>query len=854
MRFVRDEYRVYLSVTELAAYAYQRENVRVMTEKFGFVRVNADSDGIPSEFDVAETSLSPVEHGTSLHHAYETDAVSEPGVTTEVPLELSVFSGEYSVCVQGFADSISFDGRNHTVEEVKTLASFPRGLTPFSDPAHFAQAAIYAHLYAERYELPLVFVKLTFLRRSDGERISFAAPFTRIALSRMFESLLARAHPFIEIFARRMTDFPEQAKKMPFPYRSIRGWQTKFIQRAYSAMKHGHNLLVSAPTGIGKTMSSLFPAVKALGDGIADRVFYLTAKTVTGRAALDAAALLQKHVPELRCVMLLAKEQMCPSKKEMPELSSSLRCRMCEKTDSITDDLGRTYISYRERELAALTSLLMRDERLYTTESIVKTAAEHRVCPYELALDLSEHCPLIVCDYNYVTDERVRLRRYFKDVSRGEKYIFLFDEAHNLPDRVTSAYSAVLEPSLPDALSAVAARELLGDGDFLALTEEFSRSLAKCRRMCTESEYLMHTDDGEEIPCGYFEGTEIPANLAQSAERLAKYIGKLIRDGSEFTEVLDPLYSALSRAVSVVPFFDEKFRFFAHREGERVTVELLCIDPSGMIEKMISPAVSTVMFSATLSPMDYYREVTGQRHGETLELDSPYERDNLCLIAYDGISTRYSDRKATAEDCAEIIARCVEAREGNYMVYFPSYDYMKRVARRFRDIMPDAPMILQKPGMSFGERERFIRLFRSQKRAIVGFCVLGGMFSEGIDLAGESLIGSIIVGTGMPQLSAEQNIMAAYYDEKTERGHEFAYVCPGMNKVLQAAGRVIRSEDDRGVVLLIDDRYAEPSMRCLYPRHWRHMRFTADPDSLTAMLDEFWCGDGEAPAGTDRRF
>lgn len=840
MRFIADEYRVYLSVTELASYAFQRENVRLLTERFGFTRIGEE---MPPETDADETSLSPMEHGLQLHHAAQSDLVMEPGVSVEVPLERSVMLGDFSVCVQGFADSISYDGRNHTVEEIKTLSAFPRGLSPFSDPAHFAQTAVYAHLYCERYAVPAVFLKITFLRRSDGEKISFRAPFTRIALSRMFDSLLTRAHPFLEAFCRRRADFPAQAEKMPFPYPSIRDGQTKFIKYAYSAMMRGQNLLVSAPTGIGKTMSSLYPAVKALGAGAADRIFYLTAKTVTGQAAMEAAALLQKYVPELRCCMLLARESLCSSKKEMPGLRQASRCRICPNTDSITEDLGRTYIAYRERELAALKELLTSEDRMYTAERIRKTAKERRVCPYELSLDLSEYCPLIVCDYNYVLDESVRLRRYFKDVSRQEKYIFLFDEAHNLPDRVASTYSAKLDSAMAQTLGALAARELADDDEMKTLTAEFARALEDCRRMCTESEYLRTDENGEEIPCGFYEGNTVPNRLSGACEKLSKHIGKLIRDGSEFTDALDPVYRELSQAVSVFPWFDEKFRFFCTREGADVTVQMLCVDPSGMIGKMISPAVSSVMFSATLSPMEYFREVTGQQHGTALELDSPYERENLCLIACDGISTRYSDRKATADDCAEVIARCVEAREGNYMVYFPSYDYMKRVARRFRNIMPQCAMILQKPGMSFRERERFIRLFRSQEQAIIGFCVLGGMFSEGIDLAGESLIGSIIVGTGMPQLSAERNIMANYYQEKTEQGQRFAYVCPGMNKVLQAAGRVIRSENDRGVVLLIDDRYAEPEMRGLYPRHWRHMRFTADPDSLSAMLEDFWsCG------------
>jgi len=210
-------------------------------------------------------------------------------------------------------------------------------------------------------------------------------------------------------------------------------------------------------------------------------------------------------------------------------------------------------------------------------------------------------------------------------------------------------------------------------------------------------------------------------------------------------------------------------------------------------------------------------------------------------VAFDSISTRLGDRRDTAYDCAEVIAETVSANDGNYIVYFPSYDYMKKVCRVFAGMMPACSIVMQKPGMSYRERDRFISIFKSsEKGSVVGFCVLGGMFSEGIDLTGESLIGTIIVGIGMPQISAERNIMAAYYDEKTERGHEFAYTCPGMNKVLQAAGRVIRSESDRGVVVLIDDRLGEPNMKLLFPPHWRHIKYTGDTESLRAILDSFW--------------
>jgi Rad3-related DNA helicase len=371
--------------------------------------------------------------------------------------------------------------------------------------------------------------------------------------------------------------------------------------------------------------------------------------------------------------------------------------------------------------------------------------------------------------------------------------------------------------------------------------------MAELTGACTENEFFRTGENGEEISGGFYEAGRVPDALVRAAAEMAKLMLRCIREGADASEILTEPYAKLSKFVFAAGFFDERFRFFASREGSEVTAEILCLDPSGILRAMTKIARSVILFSATLSPIEYFREVTGLKKASALELESPYERDNLCLIAYDALSTRFSDRRGTAEDCAEIIAEAISARPGNYLVYFPSYDYMKRVCRLFTQVMPEAAVVMQRPGMSYRERERFIGIFHERTdltdEYTVGFCVLGGMFSEGIDLAGERLIGAVIVGTGMPQLSAERNIMSAYYDEKTERGRDFAYVCPGMNKVLQAAGRVIRSETDRGMVLLIDDRWAEPSMRLLFPKHWRHMRFTGDVYSMRVMLEEFWDGE-----------
>jgi len=850
MKFDRDANTMLLTVTELASYAFQRENPGILMRKFGFTKtvVTPDAYDYPGE-----SGLMPARHGTALHNVLETDTLtlavqsdSTVSVHTEVPLEKTAASGGITVSVQGYADIISFDGTVHTVEEIKTVGYIENSLTPFSDPSHFAQACIYAHLLAESAELAEVRIKLTYIRRSNGAKVSFTAVFTRIFLMRMFDALMDRAAGFIKIAAERHSIYPKEVKTMPFPYRTIREGQEQFVKEAYRAMTHGTSLLVSAPTGIGKTISALYPAVKATGTGRIDRIFYFTAKNVTGIAALDAAREIVKHVPHFRAVMIQAKEQVCPGKREDPELNLRMKCRFCEKLDSISDDLGKTSTSYRERELDALSDLLNSGDNIFTAVRVRKTAEKFRVCPYELSLDLSEYCTLIVCDYNYAIDENIRFKRYFKDIKNraDEKYAFLFDEAHNLPDRARNTYSAVLTTETVRGIAEMCGTYFLEDAEFQAASDGLCEAMAEVTGVCVENEYFRQGENGEEISGGFYEAGRVPESLVRAASEMAKLMMHYIREGEDASEVLTEPHAKLSKFVFAAGFFDEKFRFFASRDGGDVTAEILCLDPSGILRAMTKVARSVILFSATLSPMDYFREVTGLKKAVTLELESPYERDNLCLIAYDSISTRFTDRRGTAEDCAEVIAEAVSARCGNYLVYFPSYDYMKRVCRLFRQAMPEAAVVMQKPGMSYRERERFIGIFHERADCTdeytVGFCVLGGMFSEGIDLAGESLIGAIIVGTGMPQLSAERNIMSAYYDEKTERGRDFAYVCPGMNKVLQAAGRVIRSETDRGMVLLIDDRLSEPSMKLLFPKHWRHMRFTGDVSSMRVMLEEFW--------------
>lgn len=832
MRYERQADTVHISVSELAKFAFQRESPSAVSEKYGFVKKNI----VPDFDDARDIVLTSEREGVILHNIAETDA-SLSSASTEVPLEKRSIFGDYSVSVSGYADIISPTYPFHTVEEIKTVSSFPRGLSALSYPEHFAQAAVYAYIYAETQALSEVNVRLTYLKRSNGEKITFTATFALSTLTRMYETLLSRAYVMINTFADRYRIFPKEAKELPFPYTSIRDGQLEFVNKAYRAIVKSNSLLVSAPTGIGKTMSALFPAIKAIGAGVADRAFYLTAKNITGKAAIEALARITKYAPHLRSVMICAKEMLCPYANRKDTV---MNCRFCDKTDSMTEDFGKTYISYRERQLAALEELLLDKDPIYTTERITKTAEKHNVCPHELSLDLSESCEIIICDYNYVIDDGIRFIRYFKDVKNTEKYVFLFDEAHNLPDRTRNTYSAAISSDDIKKLTEITETYITGDAELNSRLDELSSAMTEICSICTDSEYCRSTDEGE-ITYGFYESSSAPSELIRCAGNLTRVLRRIIRDGGDYSDMLDEHVKKLSRLVFVSSYFDEKFRFFASRENSDVKVQLLCLDPSGILSAMLSSARSVIMFSATLSPIEYFSEVTGMQDADTLELESPYEKENLCVVAFDSISTRLNDRKHGTYSCAEVIAETVSAKDGNYIVYFPSYEYMRRVCKAFSNIMPEANIVMQKQNMSYRERERFISLFRSGKHgALVGFCVLGGMFSEGIDLIGESLIGTIIIGTGMPQLSAERNIMSAYYNEINGRGHDFAYLCPGINKVMQAAGRVIRSETDCGVIVWVDDRLGEPNIKLMLPPHMRHIKYTGDINSLDVILSDFW--------------
>ncbi len=741
------------------------------------------------------------------------------------PLKVTVNEGTLAFDITGSADLLWEDRGLWTLEIIKEQQKITSASAGEKDAHFFARGVLLSYMLCEEKDLSHVKLRLT-LSSPSGTLKTTERVFERGFLTEMSRALLERAYPFIAAeVSRRVTTLPSLAT-LPFPYPSLRDAQKDFINDAYRAIKRGDRLLVCAPTGIGKTMSALYPALRALGKGEIDRIFYLTAKTVTGKAAEDGIKAINRTLPSLRSVTVMAKERTCPM-ASAPKRIGMNPCVLCP----LMGEVGR--LSYEERRDRAVLSLIEAGGAI-TADMIKDAAQKNELCPYELSLDISEYCEVIICDYNYVFDPSVRFKRYFSQ-SR-EKYAFLVDEAHNLPDRAREMYSADLSAKPFLRLYKTDDPIITKNTPLLDAVTGFIKKLREVNALCKSEEHL--TSSGESF--GYYLSSRLPQGLWEAVLQFARVARSAAKNDEAAAELLEESIAAADSFAKSAALFDRGFAFYAELSGPYLSLQSRCLDPSPMLSQMLLSAKSTIMFSATLTPMEYFADVLGCKDAALLELDSPYSKKNLCLFACDHVSTRYEDREMSIPDIAEIILATVEAREGNYMVYFPSYEYMRQVYEEFSECAPYLNTAVQSSKMSHRERIEFLSRFTPDGEPTVGFCVLGGAFSEGVDLKGDSLIGAIIVGTGLPKLSSQQNILADHFEKTREGGYDYAYTYPGMIKVLQAAGRVIRSENDRGVVVLIDDRYAKPEIYRLFPKAWSHIKYTGDAYSLSASLEKFW--------------
>ncbi|KPL60723.1 ATP-dependent helicase [Rossellomorea vietnamensis] len=731
--------------------------------------------------DLRFQSRSSMVTGTRLHQKLQKQY--KEGDEKEVFLKGEHVAGDLVYQLEGRCDGIHYDDWEVTVEEIKSTVK-NLDLIEEGSRVHWAQGECYAYLLAKEKQLTQVGVQLTYIEIESERTKSFRQTYSIEELERIVNETLVAYTPFANVILTNEEKKMKSVQDLIFPYPSYRKGQKKLAGAVYKTVSESKALYANAPTGTGKTISTLFPTIKAMAEGNS-KWFYVTAKTITRTVAEEALQLLEKEGLSHRTVTITAKDKICFKEETICQKE------YCEFANG-----------YYDRINEALIDILTR-ETIITRPILESYARKHKVCPFEYSIDLSYLVDGVICDYNYIFDPRVSLKR-MSDESK-KKTTLLIDEAHNLVGRGREMYSASLKKS-----AFLQIKKLYPDHDGLrqgitAVNKQFLR---------------LKKEDGADTRI------DLDDQLVESVVSFIEIAEKCLGEtGREWSEEFMQLYFDSISFVRISNLYSLEHRFVIGRSSHELEVKLYCIDPSKLIKQVARPYQSSVFFSATLHPFSYYfQQLGGSEEDYRFLIPSPFQH-NQWQVGIHPISTRFRERERTLPIITRSIEETFNGYKGNYLVFFSSYSYMQEAYDRMNKESLDASVIIQEPNMSEREREEFLQEFRSDREhPVIGLAVLGGIFSEGIDLKGDRLKGVIVVGVGLPQPSVEQEIIKDYFNGMGMNGYDYAYVYPGLNKVFQSGGRLIRSEDDRGVLKLIDDRYLTPKYRALLLEEWKEYR------------------------------
>ena len=725
--------------------------------------------------------------GSRIHRKIQRQMGSD--YQAEVPLKTEIVCDGFILKIEGRADGLIHTKEQVMVDEIKGVL---RELDRVQEPAgiHLAQAKCYASMVAEQEEVDEIGVQMTYCQMETEEVKRFQYSYQSNELKVWFDEVIRQYKKWakFQIEWRKARNASIKGIEFPFPYRK---GQRDLAVSVYRTILRQKKLFIQAPTGVGKTISTVFPAVKAVGEELGEKIFYLTAKTITRTVAEQAFETLREQNLKFKVITLTAKEKIC----------------FCEETSCNPDDCPYAK-GHFDRVNDAVYELLMQED-VMSREVLEAQARKHKVCPFEMALDVSTWVDGVICDYNYVFDPDARLRRFFAEGGAGG-YLFLIDEAHNLVERGRQMYSA----------------ELCKE-DFLAVKKlvkgeapRFAKRLEACNKillaMKKECENYKVLDN-----ISHF-GIQLMNVLSETDRYLEECVDKEVRE-----TVLD-FYFQVRSFLNIYDGLDENYVVYTeYQENGRFVLKLFCVNPAANLQKCLDKGNSAVFFSATLLPIQYYKRLLStEKDNYAVYIDSSFDTKKRLLMNGVDVSTRYAMRsREMYQRYATYIFRVVKAKMGNYLIFFPSYRFMEDVYQEFTQLLAsdeeEMELVIQQKHMDEEERENFLRAFEmGREKSLIGFGVLGGIFSEGIDLTNEKLIGTLIIGTGLPQVCNEREILKSYFDQKGLYGFDYAYRYPGMNKVLQAAGRVIRTEDDRGVILLLDERFQREKGKEIFPKEW----------------------------------
>lgn len=742
--------------------------------------------------------------GSRLHRKIQKQMGSH--YQPEVSLKKDTEYADLILRVEGRADGIFLQDEQFCIDEIKGVY---KKLELMEEPVlvHRAQALCYAWIYLDAHDLEKIDIQMTYAHLDTEVIKRFRETLTRAELKQWYEELTDSYHKWLAYQIEWRKKRNESMENLEFPFEYRKG-QRKMVSGIYHAISKKEQIFIQAPTGVGKTMSAVFPAVRAIGQGMAETVFYLTARTITRTVAQDAFEILRDRGLLFKVITITAKEKLCFCDK--PECDPE-KCPYAKgHYDRINDAVYELWTT----------------EQSFDRETLLRHAQKWQVCPFEMSLDLAIWMDGVICDYNYVFDPNVCLKRFFGENVSGN-YLFLIDEAHNLVDRGREMYSAFI--CLNDVI------------ETRKFVKPYSQKLwKKLGKVKKQMEELRQN-------CGEWKVQENAGVLPISLLSVQGELDQLLEE-SPAQEVVDGIldfYFEVRDFLNISELVDDNYVVYtAFDENGRFYMKLFCVNPAENLQKCLDKGNSTVFFSATLLPLQYYRKMLSTRSENFgMYVESPFEQKKRCLMICRDVSSKYTRRGYEEyRKIAEYIARMSWQKKGNYMVFFPSYRLMEDVYQVYQDEFSVSWVrcISQHASMTELEREEFLEEFTEEtEETLVGFCVMGGIFSEGIDLIGDRLIGAAVVGTGLPQVNCEREILKGYYDEKGEQGFDYAYRYPGMNKVLQAAGRVIRTKEDTGAILLMDERFLNRDYRNLFPREWNDA-CTCTLGNVEKHLQAFW--------------
>ena len=742
--------------------------------------------------------------GSRIHLRYQ--QIQNNNYLSEQELSCEVIVDDFKFILSGRADGIIIGKKNPIIDEIKSTVIELEKFYEENKDWHLGQAKVYAYMYAKENSLETMGVRLTYISQKDDEdKLIMNFTYSFEELEEYVNNLCVDYLSFYRMIDTHKNQVKISSDALEFPYGNYRTGQRELAKYVYGTILNEDTLFIEAPTGIGKTISTLFPAIKSIAKCGSEKIFYLSAKAMAKDVAFDASKLMISKGLDAKVIKLNSKEKMC--------FTGEHRCNPDECPFAI---------GYYDKLRNILTEIVQ-NESVINDEIINTYANRYQVCPFELQLDVSLFCDIVICDYNYLFDPIVYLKRYF-ELSKTN-YVALIDETHNLVDRSREMYSTSLNLE-----------------EFLEVQKKFrrfkhtkfKRSLKKIIvylsdiRDCDDV-YMIQEDDFD--PYFY----ELLMNYFRQCQDILKNFPEVNYD------IFIDNFRNVNRFLKISEFIKKGFITYYQKENDNLIAHIKCVDSSNLVKDTLRKLKSSIFFSATLTPIDYYVKCLGGNDDTPImKLESPFPKENCLTIVRTDISTRYKDRINSYNEIAKTIDIVTKKKVGNYLVFFSSYQYLEEVYSRM-NFDPTIRYIKQTRDMEDKDKNKFLSYFDiDPNKTTIGFAVLGGIFSEGIDFYSDKLIGAIVVGVGIPQISFERDLIKEHFESEEISGYEYAYVNPGITKIIQAAGRVIRSETDKGIIVFIDDRFAQYKYRNIIKKQYKNNEYVTNGKQIDYLLEHFW--------------